>query len=151
MKEDKIDNNIISDSNFKNEVKITGLNYDLANILAQRCNFSLQLEEVDLYGSMQDDGSWTGLIEKLMMGDLDMGIADVSITKERASVVDFSIGFQRSEYVLYMRRPGAAWKLQTFYEGFSTGFWLCLMATIISLTVFLCFVSTCISWVSSGK
>ena len=126
-------------SNDSND-NITGVNYDLAFSLARLCNFSLHLEEVDVYGALQEDGNWTGLVEKLRTHVLDIGIADMSITKERADVIDFSIGIQNSEYVLFMKASGEVIKWLTFKEVFSDGFWYCLLTCVISLTIFLCFI-----------
>ena len=113
----------------------------MAFSLARLCNFSLHLEEVDVYGALQDNGDWTGLVEKLRTNELDIGIADMSITKERAEVVDFSIGIQNSEYVLFMQTSGESIKWTTFYDPFSNGFWYCLLTCIIVLTIFLCFIN----------
>ena len=112
----------------------------MAVSLANLCNFSLQLEEVDVYGALQDDGSWTGIVEKLRTHELDIGIADISITKERAEVIDFSVGLLNAEYVLFMKTSGEVIKWLTYIEVFSDGFWFCLLTCIIILTIFLCFV-----------
>ena len=125
-------------NNTKNEtVEISGVNHDLAKSLARLCNFSMELEEVDVYGALQLDGTWTGLVEKLRTNQLDLGIADMSITIERAEVIDFSIGFHNTEYVLFMKSSKQVLQWLTFIDVFSNGFWACLITFVISLTVFL--------------
>ena len=126
--------------NDSNTDEISGVNYDLASSLANKCNFSLHLDQVDVYGALQSDGSWTGIVEKLMTKKLDLGIADISITIERANVIDFSIGIHDTEYVLFMRQSGQVLQWKTFIQVFSPGFWCCMISFIISLTIFLCII-----------
>ena len=70
---------------------LTGVNYDVAQSLAYRCNFSMQFEEVDAYGAKQENGSWTGMVEKLRKKELDIAIADLTVTTERTQVIDLSL------------------------------------------------------------
>ena len=119
---------------------ISGVNYDLTLSLANLCNFSVQLEKVDVYGSKQPNGSWTGIVKKLQNKELDIGIADISHTMERAEVIDFSIGISDSYYVLFMKTSNQALQWLTFIDVFSKGFWFCLITFITSLTVFLCII-----------
>ena len=127
----------------KDNPNITGVNYDLVQSIANRCNFGVQLESVDKWGNLLDNGTWTGIVDKLMKKELHLGIADIAITYERASVIDFSIGLMNSDNGLYMREPNEQLQWLTFLEVFSYGFWLCLLASIISLTVFVCFIKSC--------
>ena len=121
--------------------KLTGVFYDLAVSLANLCNFSLQLEQDNVYGVLQDDGSYTGLVEKLRIKELDIGIADLSGTQERTHVIDFSVGLLNSEYALFMKSSGEVLKWTTFKAVFDNGFWYCVTTCIISLTTFLCLIN----------
>ena len=120
------------------EANIAGVNYDLSVELAKECNFTLSFEKIDVYGAEQKNGSWTGLMKKLINKDLDIGIADLSITFERAQQIDFSVGIHDSEYALFMKiKTSEPLRWETFTEAFSNGFWFCLFTLIISLTIFL--------------
>ena len=120
------------------EGNIAGVNYDLSVELAKECNFTLSFEKIDVYGAEQKNGSWTGLMKKLINKDLDIGIADLSITFERAQQIDFSVGIHDSEYALFMKiKTSEPLRWETFTEAFSNGFWFCLFTLIISLTIFL--------------
>ena len=122
---------------------IAGVNYDIAVELAKQCNFTLQFEKTDVYGAEQNDKSWTGLMQKLIKKEVDIGIADLSITFERSEVIDFSVGIHNSYYVLFMRvKTKEPLRWTTFTEVFSGGFWSCLLTFVISLTIFLCIVET---------
>ena len=125
-------------SNDYNNGGISGINYDIASSLALQCNFSLELQEFNTYGVLQDDGRWTGLVEKLRTKKLDLEIASMIITKERAEVIDFSIGLQNFEFTLFMGRSNEEVQWKTFVNAFSNQFWVCLIFSIIVLTMYLC-------------
>ena len=119
------------------KLEISGVNYDLAKSLSELCNFTLDLKEVDVYGALQLDGTWTGIVERLRTNQLDLGIADISITSEREKVIDFSVGLHNTEYVLFMKSSEQVWQWMTFIDVFSNGFWSCLITFVITLTVFI--------------
>ena len=97
----------------------------------------MDLKEVDVYGALQLDGTWTGIVERLRTNQLDLGIADISITSEREKVIDFSVGLHNTEYVLFMKSSEQVWQWMTFIDVFSNGFWSCLITFVITLTVFI--------------
>ena len=130
----------ITNDSTNGEQNISGVNHDLAISLANLCNFTLQLEKVDVYGAKQPNGSWTGIVKKLQTKELDIGIADISHTMERAKVIDFSIGIADTHYVLFMRVSKQVLQWLTFINVFSKGFWFCLITFVTSLTVFLCII-----------
>ena len=77
-------------------------------------------------------------MKKLINKEIDIGIADLSITFERAQQIDFSVGIHDSEYALFMKiKTSEPLRWETFTEAFSNGFWFCLFTLIISLTIFL--------------
>lgn len=41
------------------------------------------------YGTLKDDGSWSGMLGMISAGFSDIGICDVYASEDRASVVDF--------------------------------------------------------------
>ena len=121
----------------KSERELSGVNYDLAKSLSSILNFTLEMEEVDFFGSLQLDGTWTGIVEKLRTKQLDLGIVDMAVTFERANVIDFSVGLQDEEFVLIMKSPEQALQWMTFIGVFSVGFWPCFITFIFTLTIFL--------------
>lgn len=119
------------------KLEISGVNYNLAKSLSELFNFTMDLKEVDVYGALQLDGTWTGIVERLRTNQLDLGIADISITMEREKVIDFSVGLYNTEYVLFMKSSDQAFQWMTFIDVFSNGFWSCLITFVITLTVFI--------------
>ena len=121
----------------KSKLELSGINYDLAKSLSRILNFTLEMEEVDVYGALQLDGTWTGIVEKLRTKQLDLGIADMDKTIERAKVIDFSVGLEGVDFVLLMKSSEQALQWMTFIEVFSVGFWPLLITFIFILTIFL--------------
>jgi ABC-type amino acid transport substrate-binding protein len=53
--------------------------------------------EADSYGYKSDNGTWNGIIAMVISGVADIGVIDVTVTKERTEVVLFTdtIRFER--------------------------------------------------------
>lgn len=64
--------------------------------IARRLNFDYILEEYEEHGMMATDGSFHGIIEKLMNKELDIGLGTMQIMAERETVVDFTIPYWES-------------------------------------------------------
>ena len=124
---------------------VTGINYDITQSLAHRCNFSIELKEVKEYGKYVN-GTWTGMIEMLRKRELDIG-TELTPTKHRSEVADFSIGIQNEEFVLYQAPSKNTFNWKIYKNVFSDFFWICLFITIFSLTTCFFLIQFC----SMGK
>ena len=121
--------------NKKSKLELAGVNYDLAKSLSSTLNFTLEMKEVDVFGALQLDGTWTGIVEKLRTKQLDMGIANMDVTIDRAKVIDFSVGLQDVEFALFMKSSEQALQWMTFVDVFSVEFWSCFITFIVTLTI----------------
>ena len=54
--------------------------------------------ETDLYGSNSGNGSWNGMVSLVYSGVAEIGIGDISVTKERSEVVAFTDTIEFSRY-----------------------------------------------------
>ena len=54
--------------------------------LELNCSWSLRASKDGLFGNIEDDGSWSGIVGELERGELDFTIADLAVTSERARV-----------------------------------------------------------------
>jgi len=76
--------------------KYEGYLVDLINLLADELGFTFTLQMVGdgKYGvSDPSPGKWSGMIGEVMSGTADMAVVDMTITKAREEVVDFSMPF----------------------------------------------------------
>ena len=112
---------------------LTGMFYDIAQSMAHRCNFSIDLKEVERYGGYVN-GTWTGMLGRLRKHELDMGIADLTPTKQRSKVADFSIGLRNTDFVLFQAPSKKTFNYEIYKNVFSNMFWMCLFVSIFSLT-----------------
>ena len=50
------------------------------------CSWVLSPSKDGLFGNIEDDGTWSGIVGELQRGELDFTIADLAVTSERAQV-----------------------------------------------------------------
>lgn len=134
----------------KNNVKhLQGYCIDLLKEIASILGFKFQLIPVDgdLYGSVNERGQWNGLIGQVISHQADLAIADLTITRERQSVVDFTVPFMSSGISIIYRKDKntspIAWHniFTSLLEPFAIDLWLYTVAAIIATTVLLYVVS----------
>ena len=80
---------------YYNNAQITGIDIDLAKIIAQRLNKQLIIEDME----------FDAIINAVQSGKADLGIAGMTITPERLRNVDFSIPYAQSKQVVIIRSP----------------------------------------------
>ena len=52
------------------------------------------------WGSLKDDGTWTGMIGMILRDEVDIAISDFYVTAERSMVIDYSQKIVELMYVL---------------------------------------------------
>jgi ABC-type amino acid transport substrate-binding protein len=63
----------------------------------------VHLTEDNAVGASSKNGTWNGVIRMLMDHEVDVAVADITMTSRRAPVVDFSIPLIISRYIIQMR------------------------------------------------
>jgi len=56
------------------------------------------VHETDSYGSKSGNGSWNGMMALVSSGVADIGVGDITVTKERSEVVAFTDTVEISRY-----------------------------------------------------
>ena len=74
------------------------------NILETRLNFTLKfLPSIDgFWGSLDENGTWNGLVGMLIKDQADIVAASIAQTKERGNVTTFGIALQEDEITLML-------------------------------------------------
>ncbi len=74
--------------------RMFGKHIDMLHALAYAMNFTYDLAapQDGQYGSLSDNGSWTGLVGMLYKGEVEVGVSVLSASKERTEAVAFSVG-----------------------------------------------------------
>ena len=133
---------IASDSP-KGNARFEGYAIDLIDELSMLLNFKyeIRIAKDRKYGSEQPDGSWNGMIGEVLRDEADLAIVDLTITRKREKVVDFTLPFMTTGVSILFLKPQ---KVESSLFGFLSPFtisvwiWLCLATALISMIFFLC-------------
>lgn len=92
------------------------------------------------YGYKDKDGNWTGLIGEIVKGTADIAAASLTVTAERAKVIDVSHPFMESGLSIVLKRPNTrGWHalkgFVTFLEPFAPGVWITLLVACLIVPV----------------
>ncbi|XP_067682760.1 glutamate receptor ionotropic, kainate 2-like [Haliotis asinina] len=120
-------------------VKFDGLCIQLLEELAKQLNFSYTLvEPPDREWSRVLNGSWTGLVKLLIDGEADVVVAPMSVSKSRASAIDFTVPYfyVQSALILSKQDPNTN-KWLTLLSLFRYEVLVCILVSLIFSTVFL--------------
>lgn len=115
---------------------------DLIKELSTIRNFKYELNvlegETPPYGSKNDKGEWSGLIRELIDGRADIVVADLTITYERETVVDFTMPFMSLGIGILVKKPTkASPKLFEFMLPLAPEVWIYLITAFVGVTLFM--------------
>ena len=116
---------------------------DLINRIAANLKFKYELEVVPdgQYGSLNPvTKKWNGLVKHLLDRKADLAVADLTITYERKTAVDFTMPFMSLGVgILYTKPPKKETNLFSFLDPFTRDVWLYtgLAYLSVSVTVFI--------------
>lgn len=119
--------------------RYTGFCIDIIDEIAKRLDFEYEIFEEKSFGKLEDfnNGSWGGVMRRLLDGDADIGLGTMSVLGEREAVIDFTVQFHDLIGISIMMRV----QLQKFHffqflKVFEVDVWLSMMAAFC-LTRFL--------------
>lgn len=115
---------------------------DLIRELSQIGNFKYEVRvlqgELASHGARNEKGEWNGLIRELIDGRADISVADLTITYERESVVDFTMPFMSLGIGILVKKPTKALpKLFEFMLPLAPEVWIYLITAFVGVTLFL--------------
>ncbi|PAA48797.1 hypothetical protein BOX15_Mlig002395g2 [Macrostomum lignano] len=126
----------------KTDGTFEGYSIDMLKNLATNMNFNYTLvEQTDgIYGTLQSDGTWNGMMGALASGVADMAIGPITVTAQREQIADFTVPIY--DYVslqILLLQPTSSKGDQTFFlKAFTWDVWVSIIA-IITFTGFLIF------------
>lgn len=129
------DENIMLEGNARFE----GFVVDLINRIQQNLKFKYELEVVPdgQYGSLDPTTKkWNGLVKYLLERKADLAVADLTITYERKTAVDFTMPFMSLGIgILFTKPPKKETNLFSFLDPFTVDVWLYTGLAYISISV----------------
>lgn len=131
----KADEGVMLEGNARYE----GYCVDLINRIAQNLKFKYELEVIadGQYGSLKPEtGKWNGLVKHLLDRKADLAVADLTITYERKTAVDFTMPFMSLGVgILFTKPPQKETNLFSFLDPFTVEVWLYTGLAYLSVSV----------------
>lgn len=119
---------------------LAGYCIDLIKEISEILGFKYTFKLVDdrAYGRRDSKGEWNGMIRELIDGKADLAVADLTITYERESAVDFSMPFMNLGIGILFRKPKKEPpKLFSFMSPLAVEVWIYLLTAFLGVTLFL--------------
>jgi ABC-type amino acid transport substrate-binding protein len=88
------------------------------------------------YGGLVN-GVWNGMVKELLDGNADIALGDFTITKERMSVIDFTLPYLDVGLNILIPQPVNTINLWWIFSPFSPTLWACLVATALGMSIFI--------------
>ena len=85
------------------------------------------------WGSIQPDGTWSGMVKLLAKQDIDIATTDFTVTQERSAVLTFASPITQIYHTLFIKNPAEKFNFMAYIEQFHWLAWvglLILLATV---------------------
>ncbi|GFQ84075.1 glutamate receptor ionotropic, kainate 2 [Trichonephila clavata] len=112
---------------------------DLLEKLSEKFGFKFIINPVKdgKYGAFKD-GAWNGMVGELLRMEADIAVADLSITFDRESAVDFTMPFMNLGISILFKKPGKkAPALFSFLKPLSIEVWFYMGTAYLGITLYL--------------
>uniref|UniRef100_A0A0C9RJS9 KBP_0 protein n=1 Tax=Fopius arisanus TaxID=64838 RepID=A0A0C9RJS9_9HYME len=120
--------------------ELDGMLGEIIKELSRTMNFSISvLIKEPYYGSYDYQSSkWTGVIGRVLRGEVDIGAADFSMTPERVDLVEFTIPLAVGDCRLYVKKlDGAHLQWNAYFRAFKADVWALIMGSILVMPIIL--------------
>ncbi|XP_053593783.1 glutamate receptor ionotropic, kainate 2 [Microplitis demolitor] len=123
-----------------NNLKMGGFMGDILEELTTTLNIIPLMMSKNIFGTWNDeDKIWTGMVGTLWRHEADLGVGEVTMTKHRREILDFSLPLTLSPCRLYFKEPTASLKWSSYFEAFSDHIWMIIMILLMLTPVLLTF------------
>ena len=82
------------------------------------------------YGSLQPDGSWSGMIRQLADGEADIAPVPFTITESRSTVVTFASPINMIYHSLFIKNPAETFNYTAYIEPIHWTGWVAILVMI---------------------
>ncbi|XP_064635837.1 glutamate receptor ionotropic, kainate 1-like [Lineus longissimus] len=129
---------IMNASTAKDDLVFTGFLADILHELSKRLNFSVRyvLPADKQYGSLNSDGSWTGMVGMVVRGEADIAVSPLTATAVRATAIDFTIPFMQDGLGIMTKKKNTQDKMFRLFKPFSPTVWILIAVSIVVVGVF---------------
>ena len=121
-----IEDNCTSNACFK------GTFPDVWHTLSQQMNFTYTVSCAYQWGSFVN-GTWNGMVGQVEKGIYDVAVADLTITKDRSTVVNFLPSLKEAKVELFMKTPNDSIHWNAYLLPFTSQVWFVLLLWIVAV------------------
>ena len=102
---------------------LKGMFADVLHGLSETMNFTFTIQRSYQWGSFIN-GTWNGMVGMLNRGESDLAVTDLTVTKDRASVIDFLPSLMDVNEELFIKNPGESLSMDAYIAPFSYNSWI---------------------------
>ena len=120
---------------------IKGMFADVLHALSNKMNFTFTIRRSYQWGSFIN-GTWNGMVGMLERKESDLAVTDLTVTRDRASAVDFLPSLMEVNEELFMKNPGESLSMDAYIAPFSPdswigiGLWAIMVPLILAIILF---------------
>ena len=85
------------------------------------------------WGTLQPDGTWSGMVNLLANQDIDIAATLFAVTKERSTVVAFTDTISESYHSLFIKNPAETFNLMAYIEPMHSLTWIGLFVLLATV------------------
>lgn len=118
---------------------VRGLYGEIFYALQEKLQFQYTMnhQEDNIWGTLQGNGSYSGLFGQMQNEKVNWSIADTTITLERSEFFDFSLPLVHQHKKLLTRKPQEDFNYTSYISVFSDQFWIALLISAFVLALFM--------------
>ena len=85
------------------------------------------------WGTIQPDGTWSGMVNLLANQDIDIAATLFAVTKERSTVVTFTDTISESYHSLFIKNPAETFNLMAYIDPMHWLTWIGLFVLLATV------------------
>ena len=85
------------------------------------------------FGTIQPDGTWSGMVNLLANQDIDIAATLFAVTEERSTVMTFTNTISESYHSLFIKNPAETFNLMAYIEPMHSLTWIGLFVLLATV------------------
>ena len=85
------------------------------------------------WGTLQPDGTWSGMVNLLANQDIDIAATLFAVTKERSTVITFTDTISESYHSLFIKNPAETFNLMAYIDPMHWLTWIGLFVLLATV------------------
>ena len=107
-----------------------GMYADIWHELSEKMNFTYSVTRMHEWGAIVN-GSWGGMVGILEKGMADIAPTDLTVTKDRSTVIQYLPTIEETEELLFLKNPVDAFSASSYIGSFTFDAWMSIIVWIV--------------------